>query len=122
MARSVDLPAPFGPTRRVSVPRLRERDTPATARSPPNSRTTSAACSTTSWSRGGWLGPAPPTGQLTLAEDTGLADAAFSSGGGTAGCGTPGAAGASAGGGVPAPAGPAAPGRAGLVPSATGGA
>ena len=41
MASSVDLPAPFGPISPVSVPRRTLNETPATARTPPNSRATS---------------------------------------------------------------------------------
>src|SRR5579863_9529369 len=47
IASRVDLPAPLGPISPVSVPRRTTSDTPATARTPPNTRVTSMAWSTT---------------------------------------------------------------------------
>src|SRR5215475_6629816 len=47
MASNVDLPAPFGPISPVSVPARTENDTSSTARTPPNSRETPTASSTT---------------------------------------------------------------------------
>src|SRR5258705_13087925 len=48
MASSVDFPAPFGPISPVRVPFRTWIDTPSTAWTPPNSRTTSTVSSTTS--------------------------------------------------------------------------
>src|SRR3984885_11700969 len=107
MARSVDLPALLGPMRPVSVPRRTERETPATARTPPNSRTTSLACSATS--------PAPG--------DRATAASAAAPGAGAAGRGAADTACDSAGGAAPgalASAGLAASGLAPLVPPAGG--
>src|SRR5215472_18160549 len=47
MASSVDLPAPLGPISPVSVPRRTQKETSITALTPPNSRDTLTASSTT---------------------------------------------------------------------------
>src|SRR6266576_7026867 len=57
MASNVDLPAPLGPISPVSVPARTENDTSSTARTPPNSRETPTASSTTSPGRASGTAP-----------------------------------------------------------------